>query len=180
MHISSIHSRRDPPFPTSRYPKTSYLEQPDVPEQDDDGGEKGQPDLPADASALSHAKHAIHCAAQTHAGAVERVVHLLGESGRIADFVSDGRGDLNKAPSAFHAPLLYKGPEYARDGADGRGATSRRRLTSFSILTLALMPSSCSSFWLSNSLKTASLYWPRALGVALRKLLWLGAPDAPG
>lgn len=35
------------------------------------------------------------------------------------------------------------------------------RLTCFNILTLALMPSICSSFWLSSSLNTASLYCPR-------------------
>lgn len=85
--------------PTNRYPTDPYseaqgLEQPHIPEQEDDGSEEGQPDLPADASALSHAEHAIHCAAQTRTGAIERVVHLLGECGRIADFVSDGQCDV--------------------------------------------------------------------------------------
>ena len=34
------------------------------------------------------------------------------------------------------------------------------RRTSFSILTLALMPSNSLSFWFSSSERTASLYWP--------------------
>ena len=33
-------------------------------------------------------------------------------------------------------------------------------LTSLSILTLALMPSTSASFWFSSSERTASLYWP--------------------
>jgi hypothetical protein len=37
------------------------------------------------------------------------------------------------------------------------------------------MPSSCSSFWLSSSLSTASEYCPRAFGVA-----GLNAPPALG
>lgn len=59
-------------------------------------------------------------------------------------------------------------------------AASTRR-TLLSIFTLALMPSRFSSFWLSSSLKTASLYWPFELGVALRKPpFWLEGPDEPG
>lgn len=102
--------------PTNRYPTDPYseaqgLEQPHIPEQEDDGSEEGQPDLPADASALSHAEHAIHCAAQTRTGAIERVVHLLGECGRIADFVSDGQCDLHEPehqlPAATYKECIY-------------------------------------------------------------------------
>jgi hypothetical protein len=32
--------------------------------------------------------------------------------------------------------------------------------TSFSCLTFPMIPSTCPSFWLSSSLRTASLYWP--------------------
>lgn len=68
--------------------------QPDIPEQEDNSSEEGHPDLPADAGALRHAEHAVHGTAQAHTSAIERVVHLLGERGRITDFVADGQCDL--------------------------------------------------------------------------------------
>lgn len=45
----------------------------------------------------------------------------------------------------------------ARSDQRGRGNAIR---TSFSIFTLALMPSTAASFWLSSPDRTASLYWP--------------------
>ena len=51
-------------------------------------------------------------------------------------------------------------------GESGAGEEGGR--TSFSILTLALMPSSWASFWFSSSERTASLYWPLA-----QRWVWL-------
>lgn len=45
------------------------------------------------------------------------------------------------------------------EGGGWRGGGERER-TSFSILTLADMPSSWASFWFSSSERTASEYWP--------------------
>jgi hypothetical protein len=36
----------------------------------------------------------------------------------------------------------------------------KRSLTSFNCRTFPIIPSTCPSFWLSNSFRTASLYWP--------------------
>ena len=70
------------------------LEEPDVGEQEDDGDEEAEPHPPAHAGALGHEQHAVHGAAQPETGLVERVIHLLGEGGRVADFVSDGHRHL--------------------------------------------------------------------------------------
>jgi len=46
------------------------------------------------------------------------------------------------------------------DGDRGGDGASPHVRTSFSIFTLALIPSTAASFWLSRPDRTASLYWP--------------------
>jgi len=46
------------------------------------------------------------------------------------------------------------------EGRGVEGGEGERERTSFSILTLADMPSSWASFWFSSSERTASEYWP--------------------
>lgn len=157
-------------------------EQPDVGEEQDDGGEEAEPDLPPDAGPLGHEEHAVHGAAEAQARLVERVVHLLGQGARVADLVADRRSHLFQTrllsvTRTIRAPLslyLSLSPFHSRrDGERGRGGKGGRegrggQLTSFSTLTLPRMPATCASFWLSSSLSTASLYWPLLLGVAER------------
>ena len=65
-------------------------EKPDVPEQQEDGRDEGEPDTPADAGPTGHAQHPVHRRPESDARALERVVHLLGQGGRVADLVADG------------------------------------------------------------------------------------------
>lgn len=58
--------------------RETLLEQPDVHEDQDHGGEEAEPDPPADARPLGHQEHAVHGASQAQSRVVEGVVHLLG------------------------------------------------------------------------------------------------------
>ena len=79
---------------------TSFLlfdfvsEQPHIPKQEHHHPQKAKPDPPADTGALGHEEHAVHGGAEAEAGALERVVHLLGQGGGVADLVADGEGYL--------------------------------------------------------------------------------------
>lgn len=79
-------------------------EQPDVHEDQDDGGEEAQPDPPADARLLGHDQHPIHGAAEPEPRVVKRVVHLVHHGRGVADLVTHGHGqrleDLDLAQDA--------------------------------------------------------------------------------
>lgn len=67
----------------------SPLEQPNVEEQEENSGEKAQPDSPPDTSALRHAQHAVHIPAEPYAGTLERILEGV-QVCSIANFVADG------------------------------------------------------------------------------------------
>lgn len=88
------------------------LEQPDVEEDEDDGGEEGEPDLPAHARPLGHEEHPVHGAADARPRRVERVVHLLHEGRRVADLsahgLRHGAQDLDLGEDARHLRVVLR------------------------------------------------------------------------
>lgn len=54
------------------------LKEPHVHKEQDDGGEEGDPDLPAHAGSLGHEEHSVHGTAEADSCRVECVVHLFG------------------------------------------------------------------------------------------------------
>lgn len=52
----------------------SPLEQPNIEEQEENSGEKAQPDFPPDTSTLRHAQHAVHIPAEPYTGALEGIL----------------------------------------------------------------------------------------------------------
>nr|POF17691.1 hypothetical protein CFP56_13103 [Quercus suber] len=73
-------------------------------------------------------------------------------------------------PSASHATPIRRNVSSLRTSITGREEGGMcHQLTSFNMRTFLLISPTCSSFWLSSSSMTASLYWPFRFGVAGRK-----------
>ena len=68
--------------------------QPNVEEYQKDRQEEEQPHTPADSRALRHTEHTVHVAADTNASIIKGVIQRLGQAGAIADFITDGDGQL--------------------------------------------------------------------------------------
>jgi hypothetical protein len=71
----------------SRYLHVSA--QPHPPKQQYNSGKEPHPNLPTNPRLLRHTQHAIHCALYLVSRVFELVIHLLGEGGRVANFVAD-------------------------------------------------------------------------------------------
>lgn len=139
------------------------LKQPDIPKQHNDGGEKDEPHLPAHTRALGHDQHALHGSLELVTRIRKLIVHFLRQRSGIADLVADAEGELfNPTVSLCLLPFLL--PFEKGEGQKGD------KLTSFNIPTFLLISDTWSSFWLSSSLNTASLYAPLLSGVAVLKL----------
>lgn len=70
------------------------LEQPDVPEQEDDKGKEGKPHLPAYTGALCHTQHTVHGSLELVTRIRELIIHLFRQGSRVADFVANAQGEL--------------------------------------------------------------------------------------
>jgi hypothetical protein len=81
------------------------LAQPHPPKQQYNNREEPDPNLPPNPRLLRHAQHAIHSAFYLVSRVFELVVHLLGEGGRVADFVADEVCELKSVgePSSSEA-----------------------------------------------------------------------------
>jgi hypothetical protein len=154
IHFSSCpkhhkrHAKSHPSIIPSR-PVSQASRQPDIPKQDNQTEKEPNPNLPANASFLRHAKHPVHRASQAIPRALELIVHLFRQSSRISDLAADRIRQLQHVSNAIPNP-------YPR----------HRQLTSFNIRTFPLITPICSSFWLSSSSSTAFEYWPFLFGVA--------------
>lgn len=68
-------------------------EDPHVEEQEEDGEEEPKPHFPADAGALSHAKHAVHVPAEPDSSTLEGAFEAFQICG-ISDLIADSKRDL--------------------------------------------------------------------------------------
>jgi hypothetical protein len=79
-----------PPFPSSS--SHALLTQPHPPKQQYDRSKEPNPNFPPHTRLLRHSQHTIHSALDLVSRVFKLIVHLLGEGGGIADFVSDEMG----------------------------------------------------------------------------------------
>ena len=117
-----------------------HLKHPNIPKEQEHNSNKGEPDPPADTRAAGHAQHPVHRRSQADARAFERVVHLLGQGGRVADLVSYGDGYLGDGWLVCWVKDKWLGVKY-KWKVEGEKMEEMQLLTSLSILTLALIPS---------------------------------------
>jgi hypothetical protein len=68
------------------------LAQPDPPKQQYDRREETNPHFPPHTRTLCHPQHPVHRASQLQSRVLKLIVHLLGEGGRVADFVTNEVG----------------------------------------------------------------------------------------
>ncbi len=116
--------------------------QPNIPKQQYHHDKKPQPNPPPNTRPLRHTQHAIHRAPQPDARVVEAVVHLVGQGGGVTDFVADGEGNLLIIRFGIGEYLRRRKFGFIEGRRRGKGVV----LTSFNILTLALIPSNSPSF----------------------------------
>lgn len=130
------------------------LKQPHIKEQEEHSGEKAQPDFPPDAGALRHAQHAGHVPAESYSRTLEGVLEGI-EVCCVANFIADSYCHLE--PGDVGVSVWPRKRGWAGLSAPIRSAAGGRELrTSFSIFTLAVIPSTSASFWDSSEERTAS------------------------